>query len=88
MPTRYTLINPATEAPLREVAYTTPSELEATAARARAAQRDWRRTPVAERVRLVSQMVPAFRAMADQVALDITRQMGKPLQQAKNESRP
>jgi acyl-CoA reductase-like NAD-dependent aldehyde dehydrogenase len=30
-------------------------------------------------------MVPAFRAMADQVALDITRQMGKPLQQARNE---
>ncbi|MFI5007696.1 MAG: aldehyde dehydrogenase family protein, partial [Solirubrobacterales bacterium] len=85
MPTRYALINPATEVPLREVAYTSPSELQAIAARARAVQRDWRRTPVAERVRLVGQMVPAFRAMADQVALDITRQMGKPLQQAKNE---
>jgi acyl-CoA reductase-like NAD-dependent aldehyde dehydrogenase len=85
MPARYTLINPATEAPLREIAYTTPAELEAAVARARAAQRDWRRVPVAERVRAVGQMVPAFRAMADQVALDITRQMGKPLQQARNE---
>ena len=85
MPTRYTLINPATEAPLREIAYTSPTELEAIVARARAAQRDWRRMPVAERVRAVGQMVPAFRAMADQVALDITRQMGKPLQQARNE---
>jgi acyl-CoA reductase-like NAD-dependent aldehyde dehydrogenase len=85
MPTTYTLINPATEAPLREVAYTSRAELEAVVARARAAQRDWRRVPVAERVRAVGQAVPAFRAMADGVALDITRQMGKPLRQARNE---
>jgi acyl-CoA reductase-like NAD-dependent aldehyde dehydrogenase len=85
VPARYTLLNPATETPLREIAYTNPSELEAIVARARTAQRDWRRVPVAERVRAVGQMVPAFRAMADQVALDITRQMGKPLQQARNE---
>jgi acyl-CoA reductase-like NAD-dependent aldehyde dehydrogenase len=85
MPTRYTLINPATEAPLREIAYTGSSELGAIVARARAAQREWRRVPVARRVEAVGQMVPAFQAMADQVALDITRQMGKPLQQAKNE---
>jgi acyl-CoA reductase-like NAD-dependent aldehyde dehydrogenase len=85
VPTSYTLVNPATEAPLGEVAYTSPAALETAVARARAAQRAWRRSPVAERVRAVSQMVPAFRAMADQVALDITRQMGKPLQQARNE---
>jgi acyl-CoA reductase-like NAD-dependent aldehyde dehydrogenase len=81
----YTLVNPATEASLREVAFTTPSELTGAVTRARAAQREWRRVPVAERARIVGQMVPAFRVMADQVALDITRQMGKPLQQARNE---
>jgi acyl-CoA reductase-like NAD-dependent aldehyde dehydrogenase len=85
VPAHYTLINPATEAPLREIAYTSPAELEAIVTRARSAQRDWRRVPLPERVRAVGQMVPAFRAMADQVALDITRQMGKPLQQARNE---
>jgi acyl-CoA reductase-like NAD-dependent aldehyde dehydrogenase len=85
VPARYTLINPATEDPLREVAYTTEAELAAALARARTAQRAWRRVPVAERVRAVGQMVPAFRAMADQVGLDITRQMGKPLRQARNE---
>jgi acyl-CoA reductase-like NAD-dependent aldehyde dehydrogenase len=82
---RYTLINPATETPLREVAYTSPPELEAIVTRARAAQREWRRVSVTERVRVVGQMVPAFRAMADEVALDITRQMGKPLRQARSE---
>src|SRR5215831_21101258 len=85
MPPGYTLVNPATEEPLREIAYTTEAELAQIVARARDAQREWRRVPAVERVRIVGQMVPAFRAMADQVALDITRQMGKPLQQARNE---
>jgi len=83
--TGYTLVNPATEAPLREIRYTTPAELDQVVARARDAQRAWRRVPVTERVRVVGQMVPAFRATAEPVALDITRQMGKPLQQARNE---
>ena len=81
----YALINPATEAPFRTVPLMDEPELLDVVARARRAQRGWRRVPVAERVRIVSQMVPAFRAMADQVALDITRQMGKPLRQSHNE---
>ena len=85
MPSHYTLINPATESPIRDVVYTSAGELDAIVKQARAVQRDWRRVPVARRVAAVGQMVPAFRAMADQVALDITRQMGKPLQQSRNE---
>ena len=83
--TGYTLVNPATEAPLGEVAYATATELAQTVARAREAQRAWRRVPVTERARIVGQMVPAFRGMAESVAVDITRQMGKPLQEARNE---
>jgi acyl-CoA reductase-like NAD-dependent aldehyde dehydrogenase len=81
----WTLVNPATGRPFREVALTPPEEVEAIVARARAAQRAWRDVPVAERVRVVRQMVPAFQAQADRVALEITRQMGKPLRQARNE---
>jgi acyl-CoA reductase-like NAD-dependent aldehyde dehydrogenase len=81
----WTLINPATEEPYRTVALTSEAELSGIAARARAAQEEWRRVPVAERVRTVAQMVPAFRVMADTVALEITRQMGKPLREARNE---
>src|SRR5207249_12289361 len=69
----------------REIVYAPAPELAQAVARARDAQRAWRRVPVAERVRVVGQMVPAFRAIADQVAVDITRQMGKPLQEARNE---
>jgi acyl-CoA reductase-like NAD-dependent aldehyde dehydrogenase len=85
MSRRWTLIDPATEEAFAEVTPTSDPELTLIVARAREAQRAWRRVPVAERVRIVGQMVPAFRAMADRVALDITRQMGKPLQQARNE---
>ena len=81
----WTLVNPATGEPLREVAYTTEGELAAIVARARAAQREWRRVPIAERVRVVAGMAPAFRGMADRVALEITRQMGKPLAEASRE---
>jgi acyl-CoA reductase-like NAD-dependent aldehyde dehydrogenase len=81
----WSLINPATEEPYRTVAAISESELAAVVVRARRAQRDWRQTPPAERARVVAQMVPAFRAQADQVALEITRQMGKPLAQSRNE---
>ncbi len=81
----WTLVNPATGEPLRDVTYTTEPELAAIVARARAAQREWRRVPVADRVRVVGGIVPAFREMADRVALDITRQMGKPLAEASRE---
>jgi acyl-CoA reductase-like NAD-dependent aldehyde dehydrogenase len=81
----WSLINPATEEPYRTVAAISESELAAVVVRGRRAQRDWRQTPVAERARVVAQMVPAFRAQADQVALEITRQMGKPLAQSRNE---
>jgi acyl-CoA reductase-like NAD-dependent aldehyde dehydrogenase len=81
----WTLVNPATGEPFREVPLTAPDELDRIVARARTAQREWRRTPVVERVGIVEQMVPAFRAEADRVAREITRQMGKPLRQARSE---
>jgi acyl-CoA reductase-like NAD-dependent aldehyde dehydrogenase len=81
----HVLINPATEEPFLEVPLMEEAELLEAAARARRVQREWRRVPVPERVRIVSGMVPAFRAAADRIALDITRQMGKPLQQSRNE---
>ena len=81
----WTLIDPATGEPYREVPLTTEAELAAIVARARQAQRAWRGVSIADRVRIVSQMPPAFRAVADRVALEITGQMGKPLQQSGNE---
>ncbi len=80
-----TLTNPYTEAAFMSLPMTPPAELDALVARARNAYRDWRTTSVAERVRLCEAFATAFEAMGDSIAEDITRQMGKPLGQAKNE---
>ncbi|MDX9972909.1 MAG: aldehyde dehydrogenase family protein [FCB group bacterium] len=79
------VINPYTE----EVAFTVPTldagEVDALVGRARKAYLRWRNTSVAERVALCKRFVAAFEGMRDRVAEQITQQMGKPLQQAKNE---
>src|ERR1039457_3872140 len=51
----------------------------------RAAQQQWRDVPVETRVDICRQFIDAFGAMKEQVALDITHQMGKPLGQARHE---
>jgi acyl-CoA reductase-like NAD-dependent aldehyde dehydrogenase len=79
------LVNPATEEIFRTLEPTSESELPSVLERMRAAQRKWRDVPVSERVEICRGFVPAFRSMKESVALDITRQMGKPLVQARRE---
>ena len=80
------LVNPYTE----EVAFALPmlgeAEVDSVVARARAAFEGWRSTPIADRKALCTRFVDVFRAMGDEVAADITAQMGKPLGQAKGEA--
>ena len=80
-----TVINPFTE----EAALTLPSlgldEVDGVVRRAREAYRGWRGSSFAERTALCNAFIAAFEKMRDKVAADITMQMGKPLQQAKNE---
>src|SRR5512134_3013930 len=54
---------------------------------ARAAAADWRRTPLAERTALLAKAVDAFVARRDELALEITWQMGRPLRDAPGEVR-
>ncbi len=84
-PAAWTLINPATGEPFRTIEATAESELERILSGMRAAQRVWREVPVEERVRVVGQFVEVFRGMKERVARDITRQMGKPVVQARRE---
>jgi predicted amino acid-binding ACT domain protein len=64
---------------------TSESELASILERMRAAQSKWRDVPVSERVEICRGFVDAFRSSKESVALDITRQMGKPLVQARRE---
>jgi len=54
-------------------------------AKAEAVQREWRRTPLSERVTLCLGMLDAYAAKVDAYSEQITRMMGKPLGQARGE---
>jgi len=55
------------------------AEAAAALARARAAQATWRRTPLRERVALVERFCRAFVARRDEIARELTLQMGRPI---------
>ena len=55
------------------------AEVERVIGRARAAQAEWRRTPVTERVRALSAAVDAMLAMADDIVPELAWQMGRPV---------
>jgi acyl-CoA reductase-like NAD-dependent aldehyde dehydrogenase len=72
-----------------EAAFTLPmtsaAELDGVVARARKAFTAWKTAPIAERKALCEGFMKAFEAMRDEVAEQITVQMGKPLSQSNNE---
>jgi acyl-CoA reductase-like NAD-dependent aldehyde dehydrogenase len=82
---QWNVINPADESVFLTVDATSETDIERILARMRAAQQAWRNVPVEERVKVCREFVGAFRSIKDKVALDITRQMGKPLIQASRE---
>ena len=53
--------------------------------RARQAQMQWRRVPVADRAAIVERFVQYFEAQRDAVAKEITRQMGRPIRHSPGE---
>jgi acyl-CoA reductase-like NAD-dependent aldehyde dehydrogenase len=53
--------------------------IDAALARARAAQADWARVPVAERVARTTAMLDAVLAMNDEIVPELARQMGRPV---------
>jgi acyl-CoA reductase-like NAD-dependent aldehyde dehydrogenase len=55
--------------------------------RARAAQRNWAHRPLAERVALLDRAVDAFVARGDEIAPEISWQMGRPVRHAPGEIR-
>src|SRR3954464_492443 len=63
------------------------AEIDAALERARSAQRQWRTVPVPERARLLERFCAAFEARADELAPELSWQMGRPLRYAPNELR-
>ncbi|NYE19285.1 NAD-dependent succinate-semialdehyde dehydrogenase [Microbacterium immunditiarum] len=83
--TDYAVVNPATGETVATFPAFTDAEVEECIARADAAYRTWRETPVAERAALVRRVAELHRERRDELARIIVREMGKPLEAALGE---
>jgi acyl-CoA reductase-like NAD-dependent aldehyde dehydrogenase len=63
------------------------AEVESALARARAAQREWRRTPISDRAKFCSAAVDAMLAMKDDIVPELAWQMGRPVRYGAGELR-
>lgn len=81
------LINPYNQSLIRRLEYHTGDALETKVEAASRAFGRWRTVPLQERIEQVEEGLRRFRANADAIAADVTRQMGKPLAQAEGEVR-
>jgi acyl-CoA reductase-like NAD-dependent aldehyde dehydrogenase len=82
---RQAVINPATEEVLASVATCDAADVEQAVARATAAAAQARRTPIAERRRLLVTLAERLDAQADAMATLLTLEQGKPRDQALRE---
>jgi acyl-CoA reductase-like NAD-dependent aldehyde dehydrogenase len=86
MPTLQTL-SPIDNSVYAERPLATPQQIDAALALAKKAQREWRSTPIAARAALLSRFCDLFEAKRDEIALELTWQMGRPIRYSPNEVR-
>ncbi|MBD3896389.1 aldehyde dehydrogenase family protein [Halomonas sp. ML-15] len=84
MPTQKT-ISPVDGSVYVERELADPAQIETALSRAASAQRSWREVPIVERARYCSAMVDAFVARRDELAGELTWQMGRPISAAGGE---
>ncbi|MFI5304596.1 MAG: aldehyde dehydrogenase family protein [Nitrospiria bacterium] len=79
------VINPYDQGVVIELPWEADASLKDKIGRAYRAWEKWRLVPLEERIRQVNIGLEKFRVQSDQIAREITLQMGKPLEQAKRE---
>ncbi len=79
-------ISPVDASVYVERALATDAQIQQTMERARRAQAQWKRVPIAGRAAIVNRFVDAFVARKDKIAEEITRQMGRPISQSAGEA--
>jgi len=73
------VVNPATEEVFATVARSGPEQLEQAIASAKAAQKDWAKTPIAVRQNAIKAISRGINARADEIARIQTMEQGKPI---------
>ncbi|MEM6932131.1 MAG: NAD-dependent succinate-semialdehyde dehydrogenase [Pseudomonadota bacterium] len=79
------IINPATEEVLGQTPHASSSQLDAALAAADAGFKVWRKVTPIERQKIMSQAADTLTAQTDEIAANLTREMGKPLFESKLE---
>jgi acyl-CoA reductase-like NAD-dependent aldehyde dehydrogenase len=79
------IISPIDGSIVAERPYATQAEIDSALGEARRAQQKWRKMPLAERARFCTKAVDAMLAMADEIAPELARQMGRPVKYGRNE---
>jgi succinate-semialdehyde dehydrogenase / glutarate-semialdehyde dehydrogenase len=82
-PTTITIVDPSDGSPVGELRAATPEQVHASVTAARAASRGWARTAPAERAALLHAAAQRVAEAAERLALLTTREMGKPLDDAR-----
>jgi len=77
--------NPYDGSIVAELPYDRPEQVNAKLQAASVAQKQWRRLSLQERIPIVQEGLARLRAAEETIAVDITRQMGKPLAQSRAE---
>ena len=80
-------VSPVDERVYVERALATDSQIQAILERAAAAQAKWKRVPLAERAAILTRFIDAFVARKQQIAEEISWQMGRPVSQSPGEVR-
>jgi hypothetical protein len=78
-------VNPATGEPLRELAEDTPDAIARKVEKARRAQAEWARTPLADRKKVIAAFAGFLDKNKGDLAARLTSEMGKPITQSRNE---
>lgn len=81
------IVSPVDGSVYAERTTVTPDELQSVLAAAEAARAGWRDTPLARRVEIVEAMVQHMESVADDIAVELAHQMGRPVAYGGNEIR-
>ncbi|RDB18652.1 hypothetical protein Hypma_014768 [Hypsizygus marmoreus] len=87
MPEIQTTITPHNQQPYVQRTYPTESELDAVIQSAAEAQKAWSKVPLEERVEIGRKFIEEFKNMANEIPLELTMQMGRPVSQGAGEIR-
>lgn len=79
------IINPATEEIIQEIAEDTPESITEKYELVKKGQQEWAAVPLAKRISAIEKFYSLLDERKDELAVTLTREVGKPLQQSYNE---